>query len=269
MKTPELLKEMVREKYGAIAKQSTSCGCCGCGSSQDNSGEALYSVFSENYEQLQGYHADADLQLGCGLPTEYAQIKSGDTVVDLGSGAGNDCFVARSLTGSTGKVIGIDMTPAMIDKARKNAKKLNFDNVVFELGDLENIPLPTHTADVVISNCVFNLVPDKERAFAETFRILKSGGHFSISDVVIEGELPESLLGAAEMYAGCVAGASPRSTYLEFITKTGFVHVSVQRERVIDIPDDILLQFASAEELQTLRKNGAGVYSLTVFGQKP
>ena len=170
------LKLIVKEKYGEIASQSkgknesSCCGATGCCSSVD------YSIFSENYSQLEGYNPDADLGLGCGIPTEFARITKGNTVIDLGSGAGNDCFVARALVGESGNVIGIDMTEAMIEKARANAQKLGFTNVEFRLGDIENMPVSDSTADVIISNCVLNLVPDKEKAFGEIFRVLKPGG---------------------------------------------------------------------------------------------
>src|SRR3989338_2079512 len=181
-----IIKQTIKEKYGEIAKQSkeqNESSCCGAGGCST----VDYAVFSENYNQLEGYVPDADLGLGCGLPTAFALIKKGDTVLDLGSGAGNDCFVARALTGETGKVIGVDMTEVMIAKARENAEKLNFNNVEFRLGDVESLPIGGNRIDVVISNCVLNLVPDKEKAFAEMYRVLKPGGHFSVSDVVLKG----------------------------------------------------------------------------------
>ena len=202
----EDLKLIVKEKYGEIAKQSNQQSSSCCGTSSCCSG-VDYTAFSESYENQKGYNPDADLNLGCGIPTEYAHIKTGDTVIDLGSGAGNDCFVARALVGETGKVIGVDMTEAMINKARINTEKLGFNNVEFRLGDIENMPVSENLADVVISNCVLNLVPDKEKAFNEIFRILKPGGHLSVSDVVLRGELHEKIQQAAEMYAGCVSGA--------------------------------------------------------------
>lgn len=204
--TSEQLKELVKEKYGQIALQSkdtnssSCCGATGCGTID-------YTVMADDYTKLDGYVADADLGLGCGLPTEFAKIKLGDTVVDLGSGAGNDAFVARSIVGEHGKVIGIDFTDNMIEKAKINAEKLGYANVEFRQGDIENMPLGGNIADVVVSNCVLNLVPNKKQAFAETFRILKKGGHFSVSDIVLVGDLPEGLQKSAEMYAGCVAGA--------------------------------------------------------------
>lgn len=268
MKTSDELKQIVKEKYSEIAlqsKEANESSCCGsgCCSTVDTA------VFAEDYSTLDGYISDADLGLGCGLPTQYARIKEGDTVIDLGSGAGNDCFVARAVVGEKGKVIGIDMTEAMIGKARTNADKLGFNNVEFRLGEIEKLPVMANTADVVVSNCVLNLVPDKKKAFAETFRVLKPGGHFSISDVVITGELPQAILKAAEMYAGCVSGAIDKETYLQIIRETGFVNMELQKERAITLPDDILLTYLSAQELEAFRQSKAGVYSITVYAEKP
>jgi arsenite methyltransferase len=202
------------------------------------------------------------------LPTQFAEIHKGDTVVDLGSGAGNDCFIARELTGEEGTVIGIDMTEAMIAKANENAKKLGFTNVQFRMGDIEKIPVPANKVDVVISNCVLNLVPDKDQAFAEIYRILKQGGHFSISDVVLQGALPEPLLKAAEMYAGCVSGAIQKEEYLNIIRYTGFANIKVQKEKEIHIPDEILLNYLNEQELKDFRNSGTGIYSITVYAVK-
>lgn len=268
MKSSEELKALVREKYSEIALQSreqNQSSCCGSGGCST----VDYSVFSDDYSRLQGYVPEADLGLGCGLPTEFAHIREGDTVVDLGSGAGNDCFVARSLTGPDGRVIGIDMTEAMITQARANAARLGFGNVEFRQGDIENMPVGGNQADVVVSNCVLNLVPDKKQAFSEIFRILKPGGHFSISDVVLEGALPEGLQEAAEMYAGCVSGAIQKSDYLEVIRKQGFAEVTVQKEKRIELPDDILEAYLTEDQLSTFRSSGTGIYSLTVFARKP
>lgn len=206
MKNEQALKEIVKEKYAIIADQTleqNKSSCCGAGGCSTE----VYNIMSDDYTQMDGYNADADLGLGCGLPTQYAKIKEGNTVVDLGSGAGNDCFVARAATGATGKVIGIDFTPAMIAKARSNAAKLGFDNVQFREGDIDDMPLASEIADVIVSNCVLNLVPNKDGVFKEIFRVLKQGGHFSISDVVLVGQLPDALRKDAEMYAGCVSGA--------------------------------------------------------------
>jgi SAM-dependent methyltransferase len=223
---------------------------------------------TDDYTNLEGYNPDADLGLGCGLPTQFAQIKKGDVVIDLGSGAGNDCFIARAETGDTGKVIGIDFTPAMIDKARANAEKLAFHNVEFRQGDIEKMPVTAGTADVIVSNCVLNLVPNKLGVFQDMFRVLKPGGHFSISDIVLVGTLPKKIQEAAEMYAGCVAGAIQKQAYLELIDITGFKNVTLQKEKPIIIPDDILSQYLSPEEIAQFKQPGTGIYSITVYGEK-
>jgi ubiquinone/menaquinone biosynthesis C-methylase UbiE len=264
----EDLKLIVKQKYSEIAVQSKTqnesscCGATGCSSTVD------YSVFSESYDKLQGYNPDADLGLGCGIPTEFAKIKKGDTVIDLGSGAGNDCFVARALTGETGSVIGIDMTEAMIGKARENVKKLGFTNVEFRLGDIEKMPVTANKADVIISNCVLNLVPDKEKAFKEIYRVLKPGGHLSVSDVVLRGELPENLKQAAEMYAGCVSGAIDINKYLGIMEDSGFVNLRVQKEKVTPVPDEILKNYLNTAEMDEFRKSGTGIFSITVYAEK-
>ncbi|MBK7031348.1 MAG: arsenite methyltransferase [Bacteroidales bacterium] len=269
MNSNEEIKSMVRDRYSLIAEhekelnQASCCGEGGCGSSIPD-----FTVFSDNYEHLEGYVPEADLGLGCGLPTEFAQIKKGDTVVDLGSGAGNDCFVARAITGDTGKVIGIDFTEVMIEKARANAEKLGFSNVTFRQGDIEKMPLVSGIADVVISNCVLNLVPDKAKAFSEIFRILKPNGHFSVSDVVLVGELPKNLRDAAVLYAGCVSGALQKSEYLQIIENAGFKNVKIQKEKAITVPDSILLNFLNQEELSAFRESGIGIFSVTVYADK-
>lgn len=268
MKNSEEIKQVVKEKYSEIALQSktqNASSCCGVGGCNS----VDYTIFSDDYSQLAGYHEGADLGLGCGLPTEFAQIKTNDTVVDLGSGAGNDCFVARSLTGPAGSVIGIDMTQAMIDKARENTVKLGFDNVQFRLGDIEALPLQNNIADVVVSNCVMNLVPDKSKAFAETYRILKPGGHFSISDVVLEGALPLGLQQAAEMYAGCVSGALQKSDYLDIIKQAGFTNISIQKQKSVVIPDEILLEYITNDQLNEFKNSQTGIFSITVYAEKP
>jgi arsenite methyltransferase len=259
------IKEMVKEKYGAIArgKKSSCCGSsCGCGGVE-------LTVMAEDYTKLNGYVPEADLELGCGLPTQFARIQRGDTVVDLGSGAGNDCFIARSITGEAGRVIGIDMTGEMIERARVNAAKLGYANVEFRLGDIENLPLEENVADVVVSNCVMNLVPDKRRAFAETYRIMKPGGHFSISDIVLLGELPDDLRREASLYAGCIAGAVQKEEYLRVIRDSGFVNITIQKERKIDIPDELLARCLTAEQVGEFQRSQIGIFSITVFGEKP
>ena len=258
------LKQIVKERYAAIAEGNIKTCCEGtcCG------GDEITSI-ADSYEELKGYEKDADLNLGCGLPTQFAGIRRGDTVVDLGSGAGNDCFVARHETGETGKVIGVDFTDAMIQKARRNVFKLGYHNVEFVQGDIENIPLPENIADVVVSNCVFNLVPDKRKAFAETFRILKPGGHFSISDVVTVGELPESVRRDAELYVGCVSGAVEKQEYLDIIAATGFQNITIQKQKRIDIPVQISRKYMTDEQMEDLMKEGLGIYSITVSAMKP
>jgi ubiquinone/menaquinone biosynthesis C-methylase UbiE len=268
METTDQIKDMVRQKYGEIAlqdKEDNEASCCGSGCCSTE----VYNIMSDDYTNLEGYNPDADLGLGCGLPTQFAQIKKGDVVIDLGSGAGNDCFIARSETGDTGKVIGIDFTPAMIDKARANAEKLNFHNVEFRQGDIEKMPVTANTADVIVSNCVLNLVPNKLGVFQEMFRVLKPGGHFSISDIVLIGALPKKIQEAAEMYAGCVAGAIQKEAYLELIDITGFKNVLLQKEKPIIIPDDILSTYLSAEEITAFKQSGTGIYSVTVYAEKP
>lgn len=267
MNTNEEIKEMVKQKYSEIALQdqeTNASSCCGSGGCTTE----VYNVMSDEYSHLEGYSAEADLKLGCGLPTEFAKIKPGNTVIDLGSGAGNDCFVARHETGETGKVIGIDFTPQMIDKARINADKLNYNNVEFRLGDIENIPVMSNIADVVVSNCVMNLVPDKPKAFSEVHRILKVGGHFSISDIVLTGDLPEKIKDAAEMYAGCVASAIQKEDYLNIIKNSGFKNIVIQKEKPIIIPNDILKNYLNDDEIETYNSKKNIIFSITVYGEK-
>jgi SAM-dependent methyltransferase len=268
MQTEQELKQIVKEKYSQIALQDKSVNessCCGAGGCSTE----VYNIMSDDYTTMEGYNPDADLGLGCGLPTQFARIKRGDTVIDLGSGAGNDCFIARHETGESGKVIGIDFTPAMIEKARANADKLGFNNVEFRQGDIEHMPVGANIADVVVSNCVLNLVPNKNAVFGEIFRVLKPGGHFSISDVVLVGALPEGLRKDAEMYAGCVAGAIQKEVYLELIRANGFTNITLQKEKPIIIPDDILVNYLSPEELDKFKSGSTGIFSITVFAQKP
>lgn len=268
METNEQIKNLVRQKYSEIAlqsKETNAASCCGAGGCSTE----VYNIMSESYDDLQGYATDADLGLGCGLPTQFAKIKAGDTVVDLGSGAGNDCFVARAEVGESGKVIGVDFTEAMIGKARQNAEKLGFNNVEFRLGDIEKIPITAGVADVVVSNCVMNLVPNKQQAFAEVFRILKPGGHFSISDVVRTAELPAEIQNAAEMYAGCVAGSIFKDEYLQIIKNAGFVNITLQKEKAIVIPTDILQNYLSESDVKSYQSNPNIIQSITVYAEKP
>jgi arsenite methyltransferase len=269
MSEPNEIKQLVKQKYGEIAHQSftqNASSCCGSGGCCSDSD---LSVFAEDYSKLDGYQPEADLGLGCGIPTAFAQIRAGQTVVDLGSGAGNDVFISRKMVGPTGRVIGVDMTDEMIAKARANNEKFGFTNVEFRQGDIEQMPVENGIADVVISNCVLNLVPDKNKAFSEIFRVLKPGGHFSISDMVLDGKLPEGLAKAAEMYVGCVAGAIQKSEYLGIIEKTGFTAVTIEKDRATVIPDEILSKYLKPTDIDAFKKSGASVRSITVYGQKP
>lgn len=268
MKTEQELKEIVKQKYGEIAmqgKEENMASCCGAGGCSTE----VYNIMSEDYTTLEGYHAEADLGLGCGLPTQFAKMKVGDVVVDLGSGAGNDCFIARHEVGETGKVIGVDFTPQMIERARINAEIRGFNNVEFRQGDIENMPISANVADVIVSNCVLNLVPNKAGVFQDIYRVLKPGGHFSISDVVLVGELPSGLQKDAEMYAGCVAGAIQKEDYMQLIQASGFVNVQIQKEKPIIIPNDILSHYLSAQEIEEFKSGKTGIFSISVFAQKP
>ncbi|RBP29902.1 ubiquinone/menaquinone biosynthesis C-methylase UbiE [Oceanihabitans sediminis] len=267
MNKEQKLKNIVKERYAKIAEQGkaeNAASCCGATTPSNK----VYNIMMDDYSETSGYVADADLGLGCGLPTEFALIKKGDTVIDLGSGAGNDCFVARHEVGLEGKVIGIDFTPIMIEKARTNAEKLGFNNVEFREGDIDNMPVNNDTADVIVSNCVLNLVPNKEKVIAEIHRVLKPGGHFSISDVVLEGQLPEALKQDAEMYAGCIAGAIQKKDYLKLIEDQGFQNIKIQKEKAISIPEDILEKYLPEEEMHAFNNKGAGIYSITVYAEK-
>ena len=269
MKTETEIKEMVREKYSEIAKQSkeTNAASC-CGATSACCGDEVYNIMADDYTKLDGYVADADLGLGCGLPTEFAKIKEGDVVIDLGSGAGNDAFIARRLTGEKGKVIGIDFTEAMIARARENAEKLGYTNVEFRQGDIESMPVTANKADVIVSNCVLNLVPNKHKVISEIFRVLKPGGHFSISDIVLDGELPLKWKEIAELYAGCVSGAIQKDEYLGIIEEAGFKNITLQKDKTILIPDNILAEYLSEEEIEEYKKGKTRITSITVYAEK-
>jgi SAM-dependent methyltransferase len=264
----EDLKLVVQEKYGEIASQSrlinqsSCCGSTSCCSDMD------YTIFSDDYTGQVGYNPEADLGLGCGIPTQFAAITKGDHVLDLGSGAGNDCFVARAIVGESGKVTGLDFTDAMIENANENNKKLGFTNVEFVKGDIEEMPLSDDCFDVIVSNCVLNLVPDKAKAFAQMMRVLKPGGHFCISDVVIKGDLPDKLRKDAEMYAGCVSGAINIGKYLGIIEMQGFQNITIHKQKEIAIPAEVLGNYLSSEEIISFQNGGTGIYSITVSGYK-
>ncbi|MEZ5044742.1 MAG: arsenite methyltransferase [Saprospiraceae bacterium] len=268
MKSELALKQLVQERYAKIAEQGkaeNAASCCGATTPSNK----VYNIMMDDYTEVEGYVSDADLGLGCGLPTQFAKISKGDTVIDLGSGAGNDCFVARHEAGPEGKVIGIDFTPSMIRKARENAEKLGYNNVEFREGDIDDMPVSDAVADVIVSNCVLNLVPNKAKVMGEIFRVLKPGGHFSISDIVLVGQLPPALKEDAEMYAGCVAGAIQKDAYLQYIQAAGFENLVIQKEKPIDIPEDILSKYLSAEEVKSFNLQDTGIFSISVFAEKP
>ncbi len=265
MVTNDELKNIVKEKYAEIAVQSEKKGCgCGCGSSKI----VDYTIIKDEYHNLDGYVEDADLNLGCGLPTEFAGIKKGDTVIDLGSGAGNDVFIARAIVGETGKVIGLDFTEEMLAKANKNNAKLGYKNVEFKLGEIEQMPFENKIADVVVSNCVLNLVPDKKKAFAEIYRILKPGAHFCVSDIVLKGELNPELKKSAAMYAGCISGALQQEEYLDIINQSGFKNIEIKKTKRIDLPDELLKNYLDEDGIKSYKKNVEGIFSITVVGYK-
>lgn len=268
IKMNERLKDIVRSKYNQIAlqskeqNQSSCCGSTGCCDDMD------YTIMSDDYTELKGYNKDADLGLGCGIPTEHAEISEGDIVIDLGSGAGNDAFVARAIVGEKGRVLGLDFAGAMLTKARNNAIKLGFENVEFVRGDIEEIPFENDLADVIVSNCVLNLVPDKKKAFDEMSRVIKPGGHFCVSDIVLSGDLPEELINDATMYAGCVSGAIQKEDYLGIIKQAGFTNIQVRKEKEIVLPDEILKNYLSESGLEAFKNSNTGIYSITVFAEK-
>jgi ubiquinone/menaquinone biosynthesis C-methylase UbiE len=265
--SPEQVKQLVKGQYTELAlqagtaEQKSCCGpfCCGDGSA---------TVMADDYSSIEGYVPEADLGLGCGTPTEYAKIKPGEIVLDLGSGAGNDAFIVRSILGATGKVIGVDMTEAMVEKARRNNAKLGFQNVEFVLGDIESLPLASESVDVVLSNCVLNLVPNKKKAFSEIYRVLRPGGRFSIADIVTSGELPKKIRTAAEMYAGCIGGAMVKEDYLATVKAAGFKNVAVVKEKSITVSQETLRQYLDSAEVASFQDTGVGIISITVYGEK-
>jgi len=265
------LKELVKENYNKLALLDTETAkkCCCNPAAPAPVAKKAYTIMSEDYSNLKGYEPDADLGVGCGLPTKYARIKKGDTVVDLGSGAGNDCFIAREEAGETGRIIGIDFAPNMIERARNNAEKRGFANMEFLEGDIENMPLPDETADVVVSNCVLNLLPRKDRIFKEIYRVLKRGGHFCVSDVVLNGYFSKEFTDNAAMYAGCIASAIQRDEYLSEIEKANFADIKVESTKSVLIPDDVLEFHLDADSIAKYKTGNVGIYSITVTGKRP
>jgi SAM-dependent methyltransferase len=265
---PDRVRAAVRARYATAAEQAAGCGCApSC--CDDGLGAKVLDMTGDGYGDVAGYVAEADLGLGCGVPTEHAALKPGETVLDLGSGAGVDAFVARREVGADGRVLGVDMTPAMLERARANVARLGYENVEFRLGEIEHLPVETGTVDVVISNCVLNLVPDKARAFAEMLRVLKPVGRFCVSDIVASGELPEAIRRAAELHVGCVAGALPRAVYLDLLRAAGFAHVHIAKERAIPLPDEVLAAHLDADAIARLRADGLTLSSVTVLGRRP
>jgi len=262
-------KEMVKQRYSELALNADDLkGKCCCGANPSAPSKKVFTIMSEDYSHLKGYEADADLGVGCGLPTEYAGIEEGNTVLDLGSGAGNDCFIARAETGDNGNVIGVDFSPQMIERARRNAIKRGYTNVEFIEGDIENIPLSDNSIDVVVSNCVLNLLPEKNKIFKEIYRVLKKGGHFCISDVVLNGVFPKEFTDNASMYAGCIASAIQKDDYLSEIEKVNFTDIRVERTKTIVIPDEVLNEHLDESTIAKYKAGNVGIYSITVTGKR-
>ena len=267
MENSEQLKNAVKEVYSEVSKQTKEknevslCGvggdCCGFD----------YTIFSEDYSSLNGYCKTADLGVGCGIPTQSISIKEGDTVLDLGSGAGNDCFIARKLVGEKGKVIGLDFTPNMLLKAWENLDKMGYNNVEFRFGDIENMPISDSIIDCVISNCVINLVPNKEKAFSEIYRVLKPNGIFSVSDVVLSKNVSDKIRNQIDLYAGCVSGAISKDDYFEIIKKAGF-SFDIKKEKEIELKKENLVKLLSEEDANEFIENDIHIYSITIVGKK-
>jgi arsenite methyltransferase len=267
MNNDKALKELVKQRYSQLARENKTEGCC-CGGAPADPSRKTFTIMSEKYKILKGYVPEADLGLGCGLPTQYAGIKEGDTVIDLGSGAGNDCFVARAEAGASGKIIGIDFSADMIAKARANAQRQHYDNVTFIEGDIEEIPIAENSADVVVSNCVLNLLPRKDKIFKEIYRVLKPGAHFCISDVVLKGVFPKEFTDNASMYAGCIASAIQQEDYMSEIDKAGFTNIKIERTKTIIIPDEVLHYHLDESTYEKYKAGNVGIYSITVTGEK-
>ncbi len=269
----EKIKKPVREYYAKVAKQSCSCyipvkSQCGvCGSTQD--------MMGYTDEELKGVPEGSILELGIGNPVAPASLRKEEIVLDLGSGAGRDCFIAANKVGKSGRVIGVDMTPEMIDRARKNAEKSNYKNVEFRLGEIENLPVADNSVDVVISNCVINLVPDKRRVLREMFRVMKPGGRFVISDVILLKELPDFVKNSVEAYASCLAGAVMKNEFMEAINAAGFQDVKVidevssLTESVLDHPTAKTIITNSKIPLKKVKDMVISAGRIRVYGVKP
>lgn len=270
------IRKLVREGYAKIAKQGDTC--CGptssCSGIPDSTGDISKKVgYTE--QELKSVPDGSNLGLGCGNPVALASLKKGETVLDLGAGAGFDCFLAANKVGKKGKVIGVDMTPEMVEKARENVEKGGYDNVEFRLGDIENLPVADNSVDAIISNCVINLAPDKRRVFVEAFRVLKPGGRLMISDIVLLNKLPEEIRNSIEAYVGCVAGAVLKDEYLKAIKEAGFQDVKIMNET--SYPADNVINDPTAKEfietfnipVEKVEEVVSSIQSINVFGVKP
>ncbi len=238
--TPTDIKRVVREKYGTIAEERSSCCGPGCGCGTDTSAETFAFMMNDRYTDVDEQIVQAaDLGLGCGTPTAFADMREGMTVLDLGSGAGIDVFLAAKKVGPTGKAIGLDMTDEMIKRARRNKANLGIENAEFWKGEIENMPVESNSVDRIISNCVINLVPDKRKAFAEMYRVLKPGGKFTISDIVSIGDIPANVRRDLELWAGCVSGAIDKEEYLHIVRDAGFKNITVVAEKKYALDQDV------------------------------
>jgi arsenite methyltransferase len=270
MKKEEKLRRAVRKGYAKIAKQDSSC-CCG----NTDLAEEISKKIGYTEEELKTVPENANLGLGCGNPVALASLKEGETVLDLGSGAGFDCFLAAKKVGKNGKIIGVDMTPEMIEKARENARRGNYRNVEFRLGEIENLPAADNLVDAVISNCVINLVPDKTRVFKEAFRVLKPGGRLMVSDIVLSKELPDFIKNSIEAYVGCIAGAIMKDEYVEAVKEVGF-----QKVKIIDetsFPSECITNDPTAKKIthnlkispEQMKEVSSSIMSIKIYGIKP
>ncbi|MEM2870675.1 MAG: arsenite methyltransferase [Thermoplasmata archaeon] len=265
MRRDERLKRAVRERYGRIARRGGSC-CAAPGSSCCGPPGLSSAALGYSDDELRSLPSGADMGLGCGTPVAHASLRRGETVLDLGSGAGIDCFLAARRVGPKGRVIGVDMTPGMVARARAAARRGGYTNVEFKLGELERLPVPDSSVDAVISNCVINLVPDKARVFREAFRVLRPGGRLVVSDIVLRGELPECVRRSVRAHTSCIAGAVPEDEYLRLIRSAGFRRLRVLQER--GISGDELVEGAGGFNEERL-KVARALASLTVRAVRP
>jgi len=275
----EEIRLEVRKRYGQLAKSDNLYGCglngTSCCGAPSNSRQNLSEAIGYSKEQIKSVPEGANLGLGCGNPIAHASLIKGDTVLDLGSGAGFDCFLAAQAVGENGKVIGVDMTPEMVANARENARKGGYSNVEFRLGEIENLPVADQSIDAILSNCVINLSPDKEKIFSEAFRVLKPGGKIMISDIVLLMPLPEVLKNSLEAYVGCVAGATLKHEYLSAIKDAGFVNVKVvdessfATENILNDPNVVSILEKTKLSVEDIDNIGRSILSIRVFGEKP